>query len=84
MRKISWRELRDHDGDQNLRMWVAYDGQVYDVTDCPKWRSGLHENEHFPGQELTRELDEDAPHFREVFDHPCVKRIGELESADDQ
>ena len=37
-------------------MYVAYAGVVYDVTDCPKWRRGLHENLHWPGQDLTAEL----------------------------
>jgi len=78
MTTITRQELQRHDGDQELSMWVAYSGKVYDVTDCPKWRSGLHENEHFPGQELTEELDENAPHMAEVFDHPCVKYIGDL------
>lgn len=77
-RRISRQELLRHDGDQELRMFVAYRGLVYDVTDCPKWRSGLHENEHFPGQELTQELDDNAPHLAEVFQHPCVKMVGEL------
>lgn len=58
-------------------MYIACAGIVYDVTDCPKWRTGLHEELHFAGQDLTSELP-DAPHELEVFRHPCVKRIGRL------
>ncbi|HNB52088.1 MAG TPA: cytochrome b5 domain-containing protein [Anaerolineales bacterium] len=60
--------------------YIAYDGIVYDVTDCPKWRTGMHEQLHWPGQDLTSELPE-APHAEEVFTRPCVKRVGILISA---
>jgi predicted heme/steroid binding protein len=50
---------------------------VYDVSDCPKWRTGLHEALHFAGFDLTSELPE-APHGREVFTRPCVRRVGVL------
>jgi len=68
--------LRRYDGETE-RMYIAYQGVVYDVTDCPKWWRGIHENQHFPGQDLTSELP-DAPHGVEVFDHPCVRRVGVL------
>lgn len=69
-------ELRRYDGERGP-MYVACDGAVYDVSDCLRWRSGLHENLHFPGQDLTHELV-NAPHNGEVFFHPCVKRVGRL------
>lgn len=75
---ISSKDLNQHDGELKSRMYVAYAGIVYDVTDCPKWRTGLHENTHFPGQELTEELDINAPHGEEVFRYPCVKKVGIL------
>ncbi|MBI5839356.1 MAG: cytochrome b5 [Chloroflexi bacterium] len=72
-------ELKRNTGDRGTRMWIAYNGLVYDVTDCPKWRTRLHEQLHFAGQDLTSELP-DAPHMIEVFKHGCVKIIGKLES----
>ncbi len=75
---VSILELRRNNGDRGSRMYVAHQGIVYDVTDCPKWRKGLHENQHFPGQDLTDELEEDAPHTESVFMHPCVKAVGRL------
>jgi predicted heme/steroid binding protein len=70
-------ELRRNTGERHSRKYIAYHGVVYDVTDCPKWRLDLHENLHFPGQDLTSELP-DAPHREEVFKHDCVKIVGRL------
>jgi predicted heme/steroid binding protein len=76
-RWFSETELRGFDGEGGRPMYVACRGVVYDVTGCPKWRSGLHESLHFPGLDLTGELPE-APHGDEVFGRPCVKRVGRL------
>ena len=74
---ISEAELRRNDGERGPRKWIAHNGIVYDVTDCPRWRKELHERQHFPGQDLTGELA-DAPHKEDVFSRPCVKIIGRL------
>lgn len=78
-RVVTISELRRNNGERGTRKFVAYQGIVYDVTDCPKWRPDLHELLHFPGQDLTSELP-DAPHREEVFRHDCVKVIGRLEA----
>ncbi|GMV35100.1 MAG: cytochrome b5 [Chloroflexi bacterium] len=77
-RAITLTELKRNTGERGARMWLAHRGIVYDVTDCPRWRAGLHESLHFPGQDLTDEIAE-APHQEEVFNHDCVKAIGRLE-----
>jgi predicted heme/steroid binding protein len=69
-------ELLHYDGEDGP-IYVAYQGIVYDVSDCPKWRQGMHENLHFPGLDLSGEMSE-APHREEVFRRPCVKRVGRL------
>ena len=79
-REFSERELRAYIGERGMPMYVAYAGVVYDVTRCPKWRRGIHENIHWPGQDLTPELA-DAPHTADVFSHPCVKRVGRLKAT---
>ncbi len=79
LRFISDLELSRQNGDHGTRKFIAYKGIVYDVTDCPKWRLDMHENLHFPGQDLTSELP-DAPHKDEVFTFPCVKIVGRLEN----
>lgn len=76
---ISMLEVKRNTGERGTRMWIAHAGIVYDVTDCSKWRTGMHEFLHFPGQDLTGELS-DAPHKNEVFTHDCIKIIGKLES----
>lgn len=79
-RVISPAELKRNTGERGTRMWIAFKGIVYDVTECPKWRLGLHEFLHFPGQDLTSEIA-DATHGEEVFDHDCVIIVGSLEEA---
>lgn len=75
-KKITLAELRRCDGESGPA-YIAYQGVVYDVSDCPKWRLGLHENLHFPGQDLSSALAQ-APHAAEVFSRPCVRRVGIL------
>ncbi len=70
------QELRRYDGETGP-MYIAYQGIVYDVSECPRWHAGLHEHLHFPAQDLTDEM-EDAPHDSEVFSRPCVKIVGRL------
>ena len=78
---ITNSELRRNSGERGTRKYVAFQGIVYDVTDCPKWRADLHEQLHFPGQDLTSELP-DAPHTEEVFLRPCVTVVGRLETQE--
>lgn len=77
-RVITEPELRRNTGERGTRKWIAFEGTVYDVTDCPKWRTEMHERLHFPGQDLSTELP-DAPHKKDVFARPCVKVVGRLQ-----
>lgn len=79
-RTVPLPELKRNTGERGTRMWIAHNGLVYDVTDCSKWRAGIHEFLHFPGQDLTGEMSEDS-HGEEVFTHDCVKIIGRLDVA---
>jgi predicted heme/steroid binding protein len=76
-RVFTVQELRRYNGDDGP-MYIAHQGLVYDVSDSPKWRTGLHENLHFPGQDLTSEFPE-APHGLEVFNRPTVRCVGTIE-----
>lgn len=77
-RLITLQDLRRNNGERGSRKWIAHNGIVYDVTDCPRWREAMHEALHFPGQDLTSELS-DAPHGEVVFRSPCLIAIGHLE-----
>ena len=80
-RLVSLIELKRSTGQRGTRKLIAFNGIVYDVTDCPKWRLDMHEFLHFPGQDLTSELP-DAPHGEVVFKHDCVEIVGRLEGLD--
>ncbi len=79
-RIVTEPELKRNTGERGTRIWIVFNGIVYDVTDCPKWRTGLHEQLHFAGQDLTSEFPE-APHKLEVFVHDCVQIIGRLQAS---
>ena len=61
-------QLALRNGQDRDEIWVAYRGQVYDVSRSRLWRRGNH-YEHWAGQDLTAELDRDAPHTAKVFDN---------------
>lgn len=71
-------ELRRYNGDRGTPMYVAVDGVVYDVSDCPHWRNGMHEGLHFPGQDLSTEIKKDSPHKIGALNRNCVRRVGIL------
>ena len=76
-RRVTLTELRLNNAERGRRKWIAFDGLVYNVTECPRWKQDLHERMHFPGQDLTTEFP-DAPHKRDVFTRPCVSFVGVL------
>lgn len=60
------QQLALRNGQDRDEIWVAYLGDIYDVTLSKMWRDGKH-YEHWAGQDLTAEL-KDAPHNEFVFD----------------
>jgi predicted heme/steroid binding protein len=71
------KELELYNGERGRSIYIAYAGIVYEVTHAPKWQTGLHEDLHYSGLDLTRSLPK-APHGEEVFVRPDVKRVGRL------
>jgi predicted heme/steroid binding protein len=71
---ITRSQLALRNGQDKLEIWVAFQGNVYEVTASRLWRNGKH-YEHWAGQDLTDEL-KDAPHTDKVFDK--FKIIGVL------
>ena len=76
MKEYSRQQLALRNGQDREEIWVAYNGNIYDVTQSRLWRDGKH-YEHWAGQDLTEELA-DAPHDSKVFEK--LHRIGKLES----
>ncbi|QEM02020.1 cytochrome b5 [Mucilaginibacter rubeus] len=67
-------QLALRNGQDKPRIWVAYKGDIYDVTESRLWRNGKH-YEHWAGQDLTDELA-DAPHTETVFER--FVKVGRL------
>lgn len=63
---ISKGTLALHNGVDKEKIWIAFEGKVYDVTYSRLWKNGRH-YEHWAGQDLTQELSK-APHGIWVFD----------------
>ena len=73
--EYSRAQLALRNGQDRDEIWVAYRGLIYDVGRSRLWRRGQH-YEHWAGQDLTAELDQDAPHLPTVFDNfPVIGRL---------
>jgi predicted heme/steroid binding protein len=71
MKEYTLEELADFNG-KNEKIYIAYQGQVYDVTGSTLWEGGNHQGLHDAGKDLTEAMDE-APHGPEIFkDYPVV------------
>lgn len=69
------RQLALRNGQDRDEIWTAYQGLIYDVSKSRLWKRGNH-YEHWAGQDLTAELDKDAPHNAEVFiKFPVIGRL---------
>ncbi len=68
-------QLALRNGQDREEIWVAYLGDIYDVTESRMWKNGKH-YEHWAGQDLTEEMA-DAKHTAQVFDK--FTKIGKLQ-----
>jgi len=64
-------ELKQYDGRDGRKAYVAVSGKIYDVSDSPLWSNGDHQGEHQAGCDLTEEL-KTAPHVRAVVERFAV------------
>lgn len=55
-------ELAKYDGKDGNPAYIAIDGKVYDMSDVPQWRNGLHAGSFQAGKDYTSELKQSAPH----------------------
>jgi predicted heme/steroid binding protein len=66
IKSFTKQQLALRNGQDRPEIWVAFQGDIYDVTTSRLWNNGKH-YEHWAGQDLTEELS-DAPHTTKVFD----------------
>ena len=74
MTAYSKSQLALRNGQEREEVWIAFKGNIYDVSKSGLWQKGMH-YEHWAGQDLTDELP-DAPHTERVFKK--FKMIGKL------
>ena len=65
--KMTLDQLREYDGRDGRKAYVAVSGKIYDVSDSPRWQNGDHEGAHQAGADMTEEL-KSAPHVRSVIE----------------
>ncbi|WP_461244218.1 cytochrome b5 domain-containing protein [Secundilactobacillus muriivasis] len=58
-------ELKQYDGQDGRKAYVAIDGTVYDLTDVPAWQGGKHHGQ-MAGNDLS-EVIKKAPHQKSVL-----------------
>jgi predicted heme/steroid binding protein len=75
LKEYTRAQLALRNGQDRPEIWCAYQGLIYDVGSSRLWRNGKH-YEHWAGQDLTKELEKDAPHTEKVFDK--FKVVGKL------
>ena len=64
---MTLEKLKQYNGKNGQKAYIAYKGNVYDVSSSPLWENGIHKKMHEAGLDLTNLL-ENAPHSEEVFD----------------
>jgi predicted heme/steroid binding protein len=69
-------EFQQLNGKDGKPAYIAYKGNLYDVSKGEHWKNGSHMNSHGAGDDLTHALSE-APHGEEVLDR--IKLVGILE-----
>ncbi|MCX2744468.1 cytochrome b5 [Mangrovivirga sp. M17] len=74
MKELTKSQLALYNGQDKEEVYVAYKGDIYDVSSSRLWKNGKH-YEHWAGQDLTDELPE-APHTEKVFER--FQKIGKV------
>ena len=75
MKQYSLKELSRFDGRAGRDAYIAYRGNIYDVTGSFLWKGGRHQVLHDAGKDLTEEL-ENAPHGADLLERvPVIGRL---------
>jgi len=63
---MTLEKLKQYNGNNGQKAYIAYKGNVYDVTKSSLWENGMHQGMHEAGIDLTDAMV-NAPHAEEVF-----------------
>jgi len=72
---MTLEQLAQYDGKEGRKAYFAYQGEIYDATDSPLWKSGSHMGRHQAGCDLTEVLRQ-APHGEDKV--KALKKVGVL------
>jgi predicted heme/steroid binding protein len=61
---LTLEDLSSYDGKEGRPAYFAFEGKIYDATQSPLWKKGVHMGRHNAGNDLTEALNL-APHGRE-------------------
>jgi predicted heme/steroid binding protein/uncharacterized membrane protein len=74
---LTLKELREFDGRDGRPAYVAFEGEVYDVSGSTWWAGGSHLHRHAAGADLTPEIA-NAPHSEAMLGgFPVVGKLKE-------
>ncbi|MFU8793495.1 MAG: cytochrome b5 domain-containing protein [Acholeplasmataceae bacterium] len=65
--ELTLEELAAFDGRSGRKAYIAVNGNIYDVTNSPRWPNGSH-NGYQAGQDLTEEILNVSPHGLRTLD----------------
>ena len=66
MKEFTLNALTRYNGKNGMPAYIAYKGQVRDVTDSFLWQNGKHQVIHKAGEDLTSALEK-APHGEDLL-----------------
>jgi predicted heme/steroid binding protein len=73
--ELTLEELKQFDGKNGRKAYIAVDGFVYDVSRSFRWFGGNH-NGYTAGRDLTLEIDTVSPHGRSTLSEvPLIGKI---------
>jgi predicted heme/steroid binding protein/uncharacterized membrane protein len=75
MKIITADELKELNGKEGKPVYIAHEGDVYDVSESKLWKGGIHMLRHHAGADLTNDVKA-APHSPEVLQR--YKKVAEL------
>ncbi|WP_290033110.1 cytochrome b5 domain-containing protein [Ligilactobacillus cholophilus] len=75
LKEFTKEELKQFDGKNGHKAYVAIEGDVYDVTDIPGWKNGEHHG-NLAGNDVTDALLNKSPHGTRVLSK--LTKVGKL------